>query len=905
MELREKERLEALYAYNILHTAAEPQFDQLAQLAALICDMPIALVSLIDHNKQWFKAKVGIEATETDRAAAFCNHTIRQYDVFEVANAAEDERFKQNPLVTGYPNIRFYAGCPLIDPNGYAIGSLCVIDQKARVFSEKDRAALKLIAQQVTQMIVNRSQQEALENFFKLTEGLLGIFGKNGQVVKVNQAFTQLVDHQTTDNTPIFFDYTHPEDRQSIETIFKHLPEQQHAEKYLHRLLDHSGRTLYIEWTAHLQKSLVYWSARDITEQYLTNQKLMKSEQRLKAILDSTHDGFLLISKDYEIISFNASAYHYCQHFFGRNMAVGQNIKEYLIADLQSFFYQGFHQALEGKITKQEVLVPFPNGEKSWLAAAYYPVYDHRQQLIGVALSSSNINKIKYFEIKNKEQAKFLNTVIDHLSEGFVLVDKKGKTLRVNTALCEMVGYAAHELIGETQPYAYWPADAHDKLIKTFQEVLISSSFQPEYEIELQHKNGHRFPALVHPSALYDEQGELQFAIATILNVSEKYAAEERLRLQEGRLKAMFETMQEGLVIHDASGQIVSCNRSAQEILGLSEDQLLGRTPIDARWQTIHEDGSIFPGHEHPASTTLQNQQLQHNVMMGVHKPDQSLNWISVNSQPLFHPKTQAMYGVFVTFYDVTDRKKAIDDLQNTKAELQHLLEVTRSQNQRLREYTYIISHNLRSSVANIIALNELQQADPENTEYLPMIQSSVQQLDATIIKMNELLNVENQGQSAQKENLLLLAAVEDICAQLQQSIRINSDLHINIAPHIQVQAIPAYLDSIIHNLLTNAIKYRKPSQKAAIQVSASETADFVVLSVADNGIGIDLAKNGHRLFKINSRLHLQVEGKGLGLFLTKYQVEAMGGKIDVSSSLGVGTVFNIYFPKAPMIQHP
>ena len=159
----EDERLAELLSYDVLDTEAEQLFDDLTTLASQICETPIALISLIDPDRQWFKSRVGLDAEETSREIAFCSHAILQEEVFEIPNATLDPRFHDNPLVTGSPDIRFYAGAPLITPSGHAIGTLCAIDRKPRTLTEAQKTSLQTLSKSVVAHLELKRKNRELE----------------------------------------------------------------------------------------------------------------------------------------------------------------------------------------------------------------------------------------------------------------------------------------------------------------------------------------------------------------------------------------------------------------------------------------------------------------------------------------------------------------------------------------------------------------------------------------------------------------------------------------------------------------------------------------------------------------------------------------------------------------------
>ncbi|MDX2350305.1 MAG: ATP-binding protein [Porticoccus sp.] len=158
----DQDRLKALYRYNILDTEEEQEFDDLAYMASYICQTPIAVITMVDENRQWFKSKIGLDVAETPRDIGFCSHVIHQKDLFIVPDTMEDERFHDNPIVLGAPHVRFYAGSPLITPDGHVIGSLCTIDNKPRELTSEQMTSLRSLSRQVISQMELRAHMKNL-----------------------------------------------------------------------------------------------------------------------------------------------------------------------------------------------------------------------------------------------------------------------------------------------------------------------------------------------------------------------------------------------------------------------------------------------------------------------------------------------------------------------------------------------------------------------------------------------------------------------------------------------------------------------------------------------------------------------------------------------------------------------
>lgn len=242
--------------------------------------------------------------------------------------------------------------------------------------------------------------------------------------------------------------------------------------------------------------------------------------------------------------------------------------------------------------------------------------------------------------------------------------------------------------------------------------------------------------------------------------------------------------------------------------------------------------------------------------------------------------------------YDVT---LLVDNLERSK----NLLALTNQQNARLQNFAYIISHNIRSHSANLTALVKFLQAatDPAQVAmFVQMLKTSTDKLAETIVNLNEIVTA-NSPSNQLKEPRLLRVEVNNTLEALSVLLHEHRvAVSLDIPAKTTVNVVPAYLDSILLNLLSNAVKYRSATAAPRIALGCYREAGFMVLTIQDNGQGLDLSRHGAKLFGMYKTFHDNEDARGLGLFITKNQIEAMSGKIEVESEVGVGSTFKVYF---------
>ncbi len=242
------------------------------------------------------------------------------------------------------------------------------------------------------------------------------------------------------------------------------------------------------------------------------------------------------------------------------------------------------------------------------------------------------------------------------------------------------------------------------------------------------------------------------------------------------------------------------------------------------------------------------------------------------------------------------------DLVENRTNQLRATLDNLTKQNQDLSQFSYIISHNLRAPVARILGLmnvfNQKDYNDDFNKQIVKHLAQTATDLDTVITDLTQIISIRNDLNKIKEQiNIFEVITLEKFL--LQDEIK---KLNVSISTELEKEeiffSIKSYFQSILHNLIANAIKYKSDKRSPQVIIKTDKVNDFICLTVQDNGIGIDLDKiDTYKIFGLYQRMHDHVKGKGLGLFLVKTQIESLGGKIEVQSKLDVGTTFKVYFP--------
>lgn len=368
-------------------------------------------------------------------------------------------------------------------------------------------------------------------------------------------------------------------------------------------------------------------------------------------------------------------------------------------------------------------------------------------------------------------------------------------------------------------------------------------------------------------------------------DMSEQVTTRNMVIQSEANLKAIFNNTEIGYVLLTDNFKIISFNKPAQNYIitkgqpPLQENEYLVTSYDDERGRSLMEI----------RQKVLAGEKVQYERNIG--QPGKDGEWYNI----IFHPvygEEQNILGIIMEIENITARKKS-------ELELERSLNLLNEQNKRLMNFSYITSHNLRSHTSNIksiITFMEESESEEETREMMQYLKTVSNNLDETIHNLNDVVSINNSVNLIYRPLFLVefISKATDVLKEqiIQKQAVIENKLMIDATVNFN----PAFLESILLNFLSNALKYSHPDRPPVITLGSFMDNEQFVLTIADNGIGIDLEKNGDKLFGFYKTFNGNSDARGLGLFICKNQVEYMGGKIEVESELGKGTTFKIYF---------
>lgn len=625
--------------------------------------------------------------------------------------------------------------------------------------------------------------------------------------------------------------------------------------------------------------------ATDITDQKISNEKIRESESHLRALVSSLEDIV------YEVDEFgrylNAWSKNDNLLLLPRNEIIGKTLAELYGAK----FAKPFDDILQKVIGNGEPYFheyrSIVSGDERWFGAKYSLIYDNGVPTRRVSVSIRDITDRKKADFALKESEQKFRLLAENIPGVIYLCnnDEDFSMLYLNDKVQEVTGYSKEQFLeGKVRFPALYHPDDRDAIFAEVENALNNRrSFTLTYRVR--HHSGEWRWLEEYGIGVYSDQ-QLLWIEGFISDItSRKKAEEELVRISEENFQVFNNTISLNAVA-DFEGKFIKLNPAWEKTLGWSLDELKARPfeefihPEDLE-QTKQTYQSILKGND---VTSFENRYL--------HK-DGSYHWLLWTSSADANRKL-----VYASALDITKRKLAEQELLQSKGSLESVLQKLQDQNTQLDEFAHIISHNLRSPVGNIQALLSFLN-DKSTIDDFKLIFEKLKNTSANLSEtMNELMDTLKIKKSTTIEKVEL--RFKDILDRVIQSLEGNLiQCGASVTFDFKEPTVnypKTYLESILQNLISNAVKYRSDERMLEIHLETSKKGNTTILKVSDNGQGIDMERYGEKLFGMHKTFHHHKEARGVGLFLTKTQIETMGGQIYATSEVNKGTTFIIEF---------
>ncbi|TGJ99433.1 PAS domain S-box protein [Leptospira semungkisensis] len=493
---------------------------------------------------------------------------------------------------------------------------------------------------------------------------------------------------------------------------------------------------------------------------------------------------------------------------------------------------------------------------------------------------------------------------------GMALVSDQGKWLKVNRKLCEIFGYTEEELFTKTFQDLTHPDDLA-KDLDSVQRMLRGEIDSYKMEKRYFRKNGDLICANLSVSLVRDQFGKFLYFVSQIEDITQKKKAEESLLSINYEIRQILESATHVSIIRtDPNGLIQLFSKGAENLFGYKAEEVVGRHTTEILHDLEDTDKrskelSLSLGREIKGFNTyseIARRNTYESRVWRYRRKDGSLFPMHLVLTAV-RGQNAEITGFLGIGTDVSGSVEYQEKLEETKRQLEVLTEQLSRKNAQLLNYAHITSHNLRAPTSNLISLVELIEESQSEEEILSLVskfKTSVNYLQETLNSLVEVLRIQ-EGNNRKIETVRFRTIVEKILKILEgQILETHADVRLDFSALEEWQYDKIYMESILLNLISNSIKYRSPDRTPKIHIKSQILNGQAYLIVEDNGLGIDLKKYQNKLFGLHKTFHRHPDAKGVGLFLTKSQIESLNGKIYVESELDKGTrmIIELYKPK-------
>lgn len=546
----EAQRLLTLRDLVVLDSEPEEVFDSIARLASQVCGAPIALLSLVDEERQWFKANVGLPGVnETPRDVAFCDHAIRSPELFKVPDATQDARFAENPLVTGAPDIRFYAGAPLALSSGARVGTLCVIDRRPRDLSEAQIATLQSLAAIATQALelrrnlINKTLaiRSEYEKALSASEArhralveqqseLVGLCHPNGELVYANPAYARHFGHTPAEMVGLnLLDRVDPNDREQVKARLLAAMQTGQECSGENRLLSADGRTLWMSWATHVQRgtdgqALLHSVGRDVTARKVAEEALRASQQfLLRTGQVAGVGGWELDLRTSEVTwSDHTREIHEVDSAFVPTL---QNALQFYTPQARTAVEHAVELAMKtGQGWDLELPFITAKGRSIWVRTVGEIEFE-RDQAVRAVGALQDVTHRKDLERRLARETATLSAVIEAIPANVSIIDRDGVLRFVNSAFERWIGQGRGHLVGKTHAEVLGQQD-YQRSLPWIQRALAGETVT--FEKEFSGRTGSSHMAMTYVP-LWDEHGSSDGFVKIALDISQHRAEQDRL----------------------------------------------------------------------------------------------------------------------------------------------------------------------------------------------------------------------------------------------------------------------------------------------------------------------------------------------------------------------------------------